>query len=194
MSPPDSSAATVRIGKSETFVRKSENVVPDPKCVPAAWPHTVRHIQSRWVFKFWEMWLGGGGEVVLELQWRTEEWGGRRGGGSVGGVRVNASGSFCGWSHWWGGRSILPATVRLREEEEKGNRRKGRGSPLLSHSLLRAAGSNTVRYDEWKVPRAKVVHERSVESATQSHNSLKPRFLLDRRGNEANVAQTIISE
>lgn len=140
-------------------------------------------------------WEGGGRWCWSCSGGRRSEEGGGGGGGSVGGVRVNASGSFCGWSHWWGGRSILPATVRLREEEEeKGNRRKGRGSPLLSHSLLRAAGSNTVRYDEWKVPRAKVVHERSVESATQSHNSLKPRFLLDRRGNEANVAQTIISE
>lgn len=188
MSPPDSSAAAVRIGKSETFVRKSENVVPDPNCVPAAWPHTVRHVQSRWVFKFWGR--CGWGRRGRWWWWRrTEEWGGRRegGGGSVGGVRVNASGSFCGWSHWWGGRSILPATVRLREEEEKGNRRKGRGSPLLSYSLLRAAGSNTVRYDEWKVPRAKVAHERGMESAAQSHNSLKPRFLLDRRRNVANV-------
>lgn len=32
---------------------------------------------------------------------------------SVGGVRMNASGSFCGWCHWRGGGRILPATVRL---------------------------------------------------------------------------------
>lgn len=80
-----------------------------PTVCPPVWLHTVQYVTSSpdgvKRVKFLEIWgcsVGG--------SWRAERTEGGRG-GSVGCVRVNASGSFCGWSHWWGGRSILPATV-----------------------------------------------------------------------------------
>lgn len=38
---------------------------------------------------------------------------------SVGSIRMNAPGSFCGRCHWWRGGSILPSAICLRGEEEQ---------------------------------------------------------------------------
>lgn len=53
-----------------------------------------------------------GGWIAGSLVWRSTRcedgwcW-------SVGGVRMDAPGSFRGWGHWGGCRGILPATVHL---------------------------------------------------------------------------------
>lgn len=150
MSPLCSAAAAamVQIGKVKYSSVWEEKCHPRPQLCPAVTTHSTSHpLLMGFEFQFLEMLTGNAvAEEVREAEWGRGRGGG--GGGSVGGVRVNASGSFCGWSHWWGGRSILPATVCLREEREE---QKGGGvSLLLSYSLFTAAGSNTESYSGWK--------------------------------------------
>ena len=123
--------------------KKKSKIVPDPTMCPTA--HHDQSQQGHGGYVSGDMAEGGGGGGSRVR--RSEEWGG---GGSVGGVRVNASGSFCGWSHWRGGRSILPATVCLREINRETNMKWGGGGLVYCLHSHYPMQSKTVRYKEWK--------------------------------------------
>jgi len=118
---------------------------PTVSCCVTSRPIFIR----RWGFQFWEIRLERWGEVEVRVRGLRNEGGG----GSVGGVRVNASGSFCGRSHWWGCWGILPATVCL-VEREKNNQTNKSGDESAAFMSSVQCNSDTLRYNKWEVLRA----------------------------------------